>query len=200
MTDRSHPDVVQVSTRPMTGLAGGFPLTTQNRSVAAWRNMTTQNHTVCHCGGRLRWIDTHKSSVTAQCRRCRYCSLVVGSSGCRQVIRLADFHLKRGDGSGQRRLAEITTAEHIAACVAEKEWPSQGALVYYGIDSGAHLDALHHAVTNGITAYDLDRVEGDGPAITKLVHSVSGQFWKFIAFSTAFDGYAEMIALNARRS
>ena len=59
----------------------------------------------------------------------------------------------------------------------------------YGIDSKRHLGALQHAVRAGVTAYDLDRVMGDGPAITRLVRSVPYHPYADVEFQTAYDTF-----------
>ena len=39
------------------------------------------------------------------------------------------------------------------------------------------------------TAYDLDRVMGDGPAITRLIRSVPYQPYADVEFQTAYDDF-----------
>ena len=86
--------------------------------------------------------------------------------------------------------------------LALDELPSPAAVVDYGIDSLDHLGALQHAIATGVTVYDLDRVMGDGPAITRLVRNVPDQPYPDISFSTAYDALEWDFgdASNSRRS
>lgn len=45
----------------------------------------------------------------------------------------------------------------------------------------------------GCTAYDLDRVMGDGPAITQLIRAVPDQPYPFVEFRTIYDGYTRVV-------
>ncbi len=67
-------------------------------------------------------------------------------------------------------------------------WPNSAAILDYGIDSSSHLGALQYAVRGGVTPYELDRVIGDGPAITELVRTPSAQPYGFVEFRTVWDG------------
>ena len=64
--------------------------------------------------------------------------------------------------------------------------PTPAMEIDYGIDTYTHFVALRFAVQAGLTAYDLDRVAGDGPAITCLVRSVPHQPY-FIKYETIWD-------------
>jgi hypothetical protein len=102
---------------------------------------------------------------------------------------LRDFHLKRGDGSQQRSLADLTMATGLVESLVCDEWPSPAVVVDFGIDTSRHLGALQYAVRGGATAYDLDRVLGDGPAITQLVRGVRHQPYADVIFRTAYDSF-----------
>ena len=80
-------------------------------------------------------------------------------------------------------------AERLVECLVSDEWPSPATVADFGIDSSAHYMALKHAVRTGITAYELDRVMGDGPAITQLVQGVPSQPCRFVRFRTLWDDY-----------
>lgn len=100
---------------------------------------------------------------------------------------MRDFHLKRGDGPCQRPMNDLRMAQQLFECLIWDVWPSPTTIVDFGIDSSAHLAALQYAARSGITAYDLDRVLGDGPAITRLVRSVPDQPDMSIQFQTLHD-------------
>jgi hypothetical protein len=118
---------------------------------------------------------------------CRLCSLVICHSAFQARIPLRDFHLKRGDLDNQRPLADLTMASNLVECLGRDEWPSQGTILDFGIETDRHLGALQYAVLGGVTAYDLDCVMGHGPAITQLTRAVTIQPYRDVEFSTAYD-------------
>ncbi len=73
-------------------------------------------------------------------------------------------------------------------CLRNDVWPSPATIVDFGIDTARHLGALQNAVRFGFTAYELDRVMGDGSAITKLVNATPKQPYGFVEFRTVYDG------------
>lgn len=152
--------------------------------------MTTTNEMQCECGGELEVIDRFESSSTTRCQACGLYSLFIWHPRFQQLILLSDFHLKRGDGPERRPLNDLTMATQLVECLVRDEWPSTATVFDFGIDSTSHLGALQFAVRKGITAYDLDRVMGDGPAITQLVRSIPGQPYGAIRFKTAYQGLA----------
>ena len=79
-------------------------------------------------------------------------------------------------------------AQRLVECLKNGSEPSPASRADFGIEERAHLRALKHAVQSGITAYDLDRVMGDGPAITALTQGIPGQPEPNIEFRTAYDG------------
>lgn len=156
-----------------------------------WRNMTTTtNEMLCECGGGLEVIDGFESSSTTQCQTCGLYSLIIRHPRFQQLILLSDFHLKRGDGPERRPLTDRSMATRLVECLVRDEWPSYATVVDFGIDGSSHLGALQFAVRSGVTAYDLDRVLGDGRAITQLVRSIPGQPYGAIEFKTAYLGLA----------
>jgi hypothetical protein len=52
---------------------------------------------------------------------------------------------------------------------------------------------LQHAVRCGCTAYELDRVMGDGPAITNLVRLFPRQPYGPVEFRTVWDNLAHLV-------
>lgn len=141
------------------------------------------------CGDEVRKVDSSGCSSTFQCVMCGYCSLVIALPTLNVVIRLSDFHLKRGDTQYQRPLNDFGMAKQLVESLCLDCWPSPATIVDFGINSSSHLGALQCAVLAGCTAYDLDRVMGDGPAITQLVRAVPDQLYPFVEFRTVYDGY-----------
>jgi hypothetical protein len=63
--------------------------------------------------------------------------------------------------------------------------PSPATMCDFGIKTTAHLAALQETRA---TAYDLDRVLGDGQAITQLVRMGAGNRFKHVHFETPTTG------------
>jgi len=122
-----------------------------------------------------------------KCDECNRCLLVVAAPSFGLTIVLANFHRLRGFGTGQRPLDDRAMAVRLVDCLMLDQWPSPATIIDWGIDSAHHLGALQHAVVVGITAYDLDRVLGDGPAITALTRGVPWQPYRDVVFTTAYD-------------
>jgi hypothetical protein len=65
---------------------------------------------------------------------------------------------------------------------------SNAARCDFGINSQQHYEALYYPIRSGeIDAESLDAVLGNGPAITKLVHSCESNPHKDIVFKTSWD-------------
>ena len=142
----------------------------------------------CECGGHLRVLDRSGYSLTAICRDCQHASLMMEPPQFSACVYLCDFHLKRGDVPQGRAFDDLGSATRLYEDLMNDRWPSSAIELEFGIDSSDHLNALRYAVCAGVTAYDLDRVTGDGPAITNLVRSVSCQPYLSIVFVTIWDG------------
>ena len=143
--------------------------------ISDGRNLTTKiENQFCECEGTLTTLDSHGSSKTLQCDACRMCRLVVRHPNFGMTIPLADFHLKRGDDADQRSYGDLAMATQLHSCLIDDVWPSSATIVDFGIESRSHLGALQHAIRAGCTAYDLDRVMGDGAAITRLTERNTG--------------------------
>ena len=143
----------------------------------------------CPCGGTLAEVDRFEQSQTVACRVCARAMLLIDAPPIRASIPLCDFHLKRGSVPHGRPLDDLTMATGLFRDLAFDCWPSPAAILDFGIESSAHLGALQHGVHEGVTAYDLDRVLGDGPAITELVRSIPLQPYPFVVFRTSWDGF-----------
>lgn len=139
------------------------------------------------CGETLRELDRAGHSATYTCLRCRECYLCIDQPEFASLIWLRRFHRRRGEGPTQRPLTDLRMATQLVECLHFDCWPSSATVVDYGIDSSRHLGALQFAVQSGVTAYELDRVMGDGAAITRLVRDVPGQPDHQVEFRTAYD-------------
>lgn len=122
-----------------------------------------------------------------RCNQCEHCSLMVTHPSFELTVMLANFHRLRGSGPGQRPVDDLSMAARLVECLNLDKWPSPATILDFGIDSSSHLGVLQHAVDVGITAYDLDRVLGDGPAITALTRGVPGQPYRHVVFTTTYD-------------
>ena len=139
------------------------------------------------CEAPMTVLDASGTSETLQCVACHRCYLVTNGASGQVSIALRDFHLRRGDGDEQRPLSDLAMAEQLVQDLRADRWPSSATVIDFGIGSPVHLGALQHAVACGVTAYELDRVLGDGAAITALVQSVLQQPYPEVTFDTAYD-------------
>lgn len=149
--------------------------------------MTTTNAMQCVCCDEPDVIDRHNSSSTLCCRYCGSWTLEIRRPDFELSIPLGGLHLKRGDALDLRPLTELRMATQLVERLVTDQWPSPATIVDFGIESSAHLGALQFAVRSGITAYDLDRVMGSGPAVTQLVRGIPGQPYGNVEFVTAYD-------------
>lgn len=142
-----------------------------------------------HCSQRIEpeVLDRSGHSRTERCLECQACWLTFEHPAISMQIALRDFHLKRGVGFTRRPLSDLGMATRLVASLHDGHWPSPATVVDFGIDSRKHLGALGYAVRYGVTAYELDRVMGDGRAITKLVGNMPYQPFKDIRFRTVYD-------------
>lgn len=151
--------------------------------------LKTTNPQCTYCGDDLKVVDQQKRSETLRCLTCgRY--FLHRHSG-NTLIRLDQFHRRRGNRAGRRPYDDLAMAERLVLALVTDCWPSPATVVDFGIDSGSHLGALQYAARNGVTAYDLDRVIGDGRAITQLVRSVPEQPYSYVEFHTVWDTPAD---------
>lgn len=148
---------------------------------------TLVNHR-CRCHGPLEVIDVSGYSTTARCRACCYCSLLIEHPRIVTRIHLDAFHLKRGNGQFQRPLDDLSMATELVRRLKQALPLTLVANYDFGAATEAHVSALALAVDAGVTAYDLDRVLGDGPAITQLVLTALNQPDSSLTFVTAYDG------------
>lgn len=154
----------------------------------------------CTCGGQLNNIDSFGRSSTAQCDSCNACYLVVAEgSGDPVVILLrkfrgelilpSKFDERRGEGLDRRFLDNHTMADGLMVALAADGWPAHAQVVEFGIQSSLHYDALQEAARLGVSAYEFDRVLGDGKAITELVRAVTTDTQLHVEFETPYDRF-----------
>jgi hypothetical protein len=148
---------------------------------------TNKMSATCDCGEEIDVLDASGYSATMCCPHCCRDALRIHHPDFQATISLRDFSRKRGDQPHQRPLDNLSMAEGLVDALILDAWPSPATVLDFGIDSAEHLGALQHAVRSGITAYDLDRVVGDGQAITRLVRSVPHQPYHEVTFVTAYD-------------
>lgn len=148
---------------------------------------TLVNHR-CQCGGSLDVIDASGYSTTARCRVCLHCSLIIEHPRFKACIRLDDFHSQRGNRPYQRPIDDLSLATEVVQCLNDALPLTFAAICEFGVTTGPHYNALAYAVDVGVTAYDLDRVRGDGPAITQLVLIALNQPYSNLEFDTIYDG------------
>jgi len=150
-------------------------------------NTSDQESNCPRCGRQVEPLDSFADSRTVRCPRCLRCALIKSSPLIRTVIPLKDFHLKRGVGCTLRPFDEMEMAEELVECLKHDRWPSIATVVDFGIDTPSHLGALQSAYWGGCNVYDLDRVLGDGNAITQLVQAVPEQRYPDVRFVTVYD-------------
>ena len=143
---------------------------------------------MCDCGEEFDVLDASGDSATMCCHHCSRDVLCIRHPDFHATIPLRGFSRRRGGRPEQRPLADLSMAEALVDALILDAWPSPATVLDFGIDSAEHLGALQHAVRTGITAYDLDRVLGDGQAITQLVRSIPDQPYHEVTFVTAYDG------------
>jgi len=148
--------------------------------------------TTCQfCDGHLAAIDAHRaqfSSRTVKCETCGECYLHVSRGGRSAEIHLCDFLSRRGDAPERRTLDDRAMAEGVIRAMVSDEWPSAAACTDFGLDTPEHYAAMQRAVSQGLTSYELDRVLGDGRAITTLVDFASrDKRLAAVQFSTPYD-------------
>ena len=140
----------------------------------------------CDCGANFAMIDREGHSATWQCEKCRCCLFTSDDPNRSFTVWIPQFQLKRGSGVGQRPIDDHSMAKSLIQRLDRYVAPTPAMEIEYGIDTYTHFVALRFAVQAGITAYDLDRVAGDGPAITCLVQSVPDQPF-YIKYETIWD-------------
>lgn len=144
----------------------------------------------CGCGGTLEEKDRGLLSTTFACAKCGTCTLAIAHRRFQVWIPLRDFHLKRGNGPMKRSIQDLAMATRLAHYLNLDQWPTPAVVMDFGIASSCHFGALQHAVRSGIGPYELDRVMGDGAAITRLIRAIPGQPYDKVEFQTPYDNFS----------
>src|SRR6516162_1424297 len=80
------------------------------------------------------------------------------------------------------------TTRRLVASILFDVWPSQAAVVDFGIDSQKHYEALYFPIREGeISPKALDEALGDGPKLTALVRDAASNPHKDVEFHTSWD-------------
>jgi hypothetical protein len=88
--------------------------------------------------------------------------------------------------------AARTVTENVFLSLILDVWPNMAGIVDFGLQSDRHYGALQYAVRNdGVTREELDRVVGDGEAITTLIRP-GNPYWG-VTFQTAWDDLGRTI-------
>lgn len=133
-------------------------------------------------------IGDELQSQTLKCERCGECHLHVRQGVRTAVIHLRQFLERRGGAPEQRPLHERTMAQNLVTAMLSDEWPTAATCMDFGLDSDDRYKAMQRAVKAGLTAYELDRVLGDGDAITELVaFALNSKRLHTIEFTTPYD-------------
>jgi hypothetical protein len=145
-----------------------------------------------YCTDKLVVLDQSSNGIfqsgTLQCETCEECFLHVRRGNAFALIHLPDFLQKRGDDFGKRPLQDRGMSEHLVHAMVCDVWPSPATAVDFGLDTLDHYAAMQRAVKQGLTAYELDRVLGNGQAITQLVaFAAPDRQSRNIKFATAYD-------------
>lgn len=139
------------------------------------------------CLGKTIIVDQWMTSRTERCRQCQRIQLNVASPRLMgRAIALREAHLRRGEGDNRRPWSDTGMAQGLVDRLKQDVWPTPAMVVDFGIASPMHYRALQLAVGSGVMAYDLDRVIGDGPAITNLIECVRGCDHG-VTFETMYD-------------
>lgn len=86
-----------------------------------------------------------------------------------------------------RPLDDLRLATELVKCLFDSS-PFTGEMTEnFGIRTVRHGAALIYAVHCGVTAYDLDRVMGDGPAMTRLVSRLPNQPFPDVRFPSDYE-------------
>ena len=132
-------------------------------------------------------------SRTIKCRSCEACFLYVRHDDRSTNIHLRQFLERRGKGGQRRPLDNYTMAEGLfEAMMWDFPIPSMAMSMDFGIESPQHYQAMRWLVDQGAGPYELDRVLGDGKAITRLFRFACGESeLPGLHFSTPYDALYE---------
>ena len=155
------------------------------------KRRTAQEHCP-FCETSMASIDMHRGttfeSQTLKCDKCHECFLHVRHDDVSAIVHLPKFLERRGDAPEQRPLHDRTMAQNLVSAMVCDEWPSPATCVDFGLSTPDHYVAMQQAVREGLASYELDRVLGNGKAITQLVSFARhGEHSRSVEFSTPYD-------------
>lgn len=165
----------------------------RNQNMDNKNETTTKAYPACECGGRFNEVDSAGRAATVRCNDCNEVCLFIETADMKEptAIWLRDFDARRGDGPDRRPLSDRHMAEHLMFSVASDLYPSPATMTDFGMRGEPHFVAFRTALECGATAYELDRILGDGAAITKYVHTVTAGRTN-VKFETPYDIFYEL--------
>jgi hypothetical protein len=86
-----------------------------------------------------------------------------------------------------RPFDDLQLATELVQCLHHHVPLSHEMVELFGIRTEEHVTALLYAVRYGVTAYDLDRVMGDGSAIGRLVRAIPYQPFPNLRFGSIYE-------------
>jgi hypothetical protein len=88
----------------------------------------------------------------------------------------------------QQLAAARDTTRDLVQSVTRDEWPRNGAIVDFGIDSQKHYEALYHPIREReIEPKELDEALGHGDKLSELARKAPSNPHKDVEFHTAWD-------------
>jgi hypothetical protein len=97
----------------------------------------------------------------------------------------------------QRHFEQVRPlTEHLWFCLMFDSWPdSPAVLIDFGIASADHFGALQYAAHDDFISIDqLDKLLGNGPALTPAIDENDGNPYKGIIFKTPYDVYEQIVS------
>lgn len=144
----------------------------------------------CDCVDSIEKLGKCDTSCVEHCTECHKCQLVVTTEFIRTKIDLAHFYDGRVKPTEVKPLLDTVihrlATEMMKALVLDM-FPDKFGEILYNADSPEKLGTLQAMVRAGITAVELDRVMGDGKALTALAEALPHQPYGPQTFRTEFD-------------
>jgi hypothetical protein len=88
----------------------------------------------------------------------------------------------------EQLLSVRPTTRTLVTSILMDSWPTNAAIVDFGIDSQKHYEALYYPIREAeIMPKELDAALGDGPKLTALVRDAASNPHKDVEFRTSWD-------------
>lgn len=153
------------------------------------RNENQKNRR-CDCGGTLESIGVCKTSKIDHCVECHDCTLEVATEFMRVSVPLALYFKARVDVKNETSFNQVMSApKQLFHNLVMDTMPDELIGMLFGIESEKHLGTLQQLLRAGITEVELDRVMGDGHAITALAKALPHNPYGDVEFRTPFDEF-----------